>query len=100
MTRADDTSITSLANPKGKMTAQSSDEQLGQVARDAGAKVESVEGFTQAIKLLKHGRVDATVNDRLAVVDYQKSDRRHRRKVAGKTGDISEQAFAARKAAA
>ena len=97
VTRADDTSITSLADLKGKTTAQSSTSNWAGVARDAGANVEAVEGFVQAIQLLKDKRVDATVNDTLAVGDYQRAKNDSTIKVAGKTGDTSEQAFAARK---
>jgi L-cystine transport system substrate-binding protein len=97
VTRADDSSITSLADLKGKTTAQSSTSNWAGVARDAGANVEAVEGFVQAIQLLKDRRVDATVNDTLAVGDYQRAKNDSTIKVAGKTGDTSEQAFAARK---
>ena len=86
VTRSDNTDITTLAGLKGKTTAQSSTSNWADVARNAGAKVEAVEGFVQAVQLLKDGRVDATVNDTLAVGEYQKT-----------TGDTSEQAFAARK---
>ena len=51
----------------------------------------------QAVQLLKDGRVDATVNDTLAVGEYQKTTGDTGVKVAGTTGDTSEQAFAARK---
>jgi L-cystine transport system substrate-binding protein len=94
VTRADDTSITSLADLKGKTTAQSSTSNWAGVARDAGANVEAVEGFVQAIQLLKDRRVDATVNDTLAVGDYQRAKNDTSIKVAGKTGDTSDQAFA------
>ena len=96
-TRADDSSIASLADLKGKTTAQSSTSNWATVARDAGANVEAVEGFVQAIQLLKDRRVDATVNDTLAVGDYQRAKNDTSIKVAGRTGDTSQQAFAARK---
>jgi cystine transport system substrate-binding protein len=51
----------------------------------------------QAIQLLKDRRVDATVNDTLAVGQYQRTSNDSGIKVAGTTGDKSEQAFAARK---
>ena len=68
VTRADDNSITSLTDLKGKVTAQTITSNWAQVARDAGARVESVEGFAQAITLLNQGRVDAVINDSIAVV--------------------------------
>lgn len=96
-TRADDSSVSSLADLKGKKSAQSLTSNWAQVAKDAGADVESVEGFTQAITLLKQKRVEATVNDNLAVLDYQKSTGDTSVKIAAKTGDISEQVVATRK---
>lgn len=51
----------------------------------------------QAIQLLKNGRVDATVNDTLAVGEYAKKTNDATVHVAGKTGETSKQAFAARK---
>jgi L-cystine transport system substrate-binding protein len=97
VTRSDDTTITSLADLRGKTTAQSATSNWAQVARDAGANVEAVEGFVQAIQLLKDRRVDATVNDTLAVGEYQRQNNDAGIKIAGTTGDTSEQAFAARK---
>lgn len=51
----------------------------------------------QAVQLLKDGRIDATVNDTLAIGEYEKSTGDKGIKVAATTGDTSEQAFAARK---
>ena len=97
VTRADDTTITTLADLRGKTTAQSATSNWATVARDAGANVEAVEGFVQAIQLLKDGRIDATVNDTLAVGEYQRTNADAAIKIAGTTGDTSEQAFAALK---
>lgn len=94
VTRADNTDITSLAGLKGRTTAQSSTSNWAEVARGAGAKVEAVEGFVQAVQLLKQSRVDALVNDTLAVGEYQKTTNDTGIKVAGTTGNTSEQAFA------
>jgi His/Glu/Gln/Arg/opine family amino acid ABC transporter permease subunit len=97
VTRADDDSITSLADLKGKTTAQSTTSNWAQVARDAGANVEAVEGFAQAITLLNQGRVDATVNDSIAVYAYLAETGDTTVKIAAETGEKSEQGFAARK---
>ncbi|MGI5131346.1 amino acid ABC transporter substrate-binding protein [Pseudonocardia sp. CA-107938] len=97
VTRADNTAIKTLADLKGRTTAQSATSNWAKVARDAGANVEAVEGFVQAVRLLKDGRVDATVNDTLAVGEYVKTTSDAGVKVAGTTGDTSQQAFAARK---
>ena len=97
ITRADDTSITSLADLRGRTTAQSSTSNWSDVAKEAGAEVQGVEGFTQAVTLVKQGRVDATVNDNLAALEYFKTTNDTAVKVAGETGDPSEQVFAMRK---
>jgi L-cystine transport system substrate-binding protein len=94
LTRTDDTSVTSVASLKGKTTAQSSTSNWAQVAKDAGANVESVEGFTQAVALLKQGRVDATVNDELAVRNYLATTKDKSVKIAGAAGEKTEQAVA------
>ena len=97
VTKADNDSIKSLADLKGKTTAQSITSNWAQVARDAGANVESVEGFSQAITLLNQGRIDATVNDSIAVYAYLAETGDKSIKIAAKTDEKSEQALAARK---
>ncbi|WP_418888657.1 ABC transporter permease subunit [Mycolicibacterium neoaurum] len=97
VTRADDESINSLADLRGKSTAQSITSNWAQVARDAGADVQAVEGFAQAITLLNQGRVDATVNDSVAVYAYLAETGDTSVKIAAQTGETSDQGFAARK---
>jgi cystine transport system permease protein len=98
VTRADDNSIKTLADLKGKVAAENATSNWSDVARKAGARVESVEGFTQAIKLLNQGRVDVVVNDSIAVYAYLAETGDKTIKIAGKAGDEpSEQGFAARK---
>ncbi len=97
VTRADDDSISSLEDLSGKTTAQSITSNWAQVARDAGATVEGVEGFAQAITLLNQGRIDATVNDSVAVYAYLAETGDTSVKIAAQTGETSDQGFAARK---
>ena len=97
VTRADDNSITSLADLKGKVAAESATSNWSEVARKAGARVEAVEGFTQAIKLLNQGRVDVVINDSIAVYAYLAETGDKSVKIAGTVGEKSEQGFAARK---
>ncbi len=97
VTRADDNTIHSLDDLKGKVAAESATSNWADVARQAGARVEVVEGFTQAIKLLNQGRVDATINDSLAVYAYLAETGDTSVKIAATTGQKSEQGFAARK---
>ncbi|MFG1931897.1 ABC transporter permease subunit [Mycobacterium sp. NPDC048908] len=97
VTRADDNSIKSLADLKGKVAAENATSNWSDVARKAGARVEAVEGFTQAIKLLNQGRVDVVVNDSIAVYAYLAETGDTTVKIAGNVGEKSEQGFAARK---
>jgi cystine transport system permease protein len=97
VTRANDTSITSLTDLKGKIAAEQMTSNWAQLARNAGARVEPVDGFTQAIKLLNQGRVDAVLNDSIADYAYLAQTNDTSIKIAARAGQKSEQAFAARK---
>jgi His/Glu/Gln/Arg/opine family amino acid ABC transporter permease subunit len=97
VTRADNNSIKSLADLKGKVAAENATSNWSDIARKAGASVEAVEGFTQAIKLLNQGRVDVVVNDSIAVYAYLAETGDKSVKIAGNVGEKSEQGFAARK---
>lgn len=97
VTAAGNDDITTLDDLKGLTTAQSETSNWAGVARDAGAEVQSVEGFAQAAELLVQGRVDAIVNDNIAVLDYLASTGSTDIQIAGDAGDeISRQALAFR----
>ena len=96
VTKADNTDISSFADLKGKTTAQSLTSNWYQMAKDAGAKVEGVEGWAQAITLLKQGRVDATINDKLTYLDSQKTKNDPSIKIAAETTEQSKSAAAFR----
>ena len=93
ITRADDDSVSSLADIAGKTSAQSLTSSFNDVATQAGAQVQAVEGFTQAITLLEQGRVDVTVNDSLAFLEYQKTTGDDGVKIAAEIDQPSEQAL-------
>ena len=97
VTRADDNSVKSLDDIKGKVAGETATSNWAQVARDHGARVEAVEGFTQAIKLLNQGRVDLVINDSIAVYAYLAETGDTSVKIATTTGEKSEQGFATRK---
>jgi cystine transport system substrate-binding protein len=97
ITRADDDSVHSLADVKGKRSAQSTTSSFYDVARQAGAQVEAVEGFTQAITLLKQKRVDVTINDNLAFLEYEKTTGDKDVKIAAEIDPPSKQALVFRK---
>jgi L-cystine transport system substrate-binding protein len=90
----DNTDITSLEDLAGKTTAQSLTSNWKKVAEEAGATVEGVEGWAQAIELLEQGRIDATVNDKLTYLDYLKGKPDAPIKVVAETEDPSLSAFA------
>lgn len=66
------TDILSFEDLEGKLSAQSLTSNYAETATSFGAEIEGVEGFNQAIELLNSGRVDATVNDNLTVLDFLK----------------------------
>jgi His/Glu/Gln/Arg/opine family amino acid ABC transporter permease subunit len=98
VTASNNNSIKTLKDLRGKTTAQSETSNWAGVARKAGAKVQSVEGFAQAASLVQQGRVDAIVNDNIAVLDYLASTGSKRIKIAGSAGsEVSRQALTFRK---
>jgi cystine transport system permease protein len=95
VTAADNHDITSLADLKGRTTAQSQTSNWTQVAKDAGAKIQYVDQFAQTAALIGQGRVDATINDNIAVLDYLATSGSTKIKIAGDAGnEVNEQAFA------
>ncbi|KNC20268.1 hypothetical protein AC792_02085 [Arthrobacter sp. RIT-PI-e] len=97
VTRADNTDISSFADLDGKTTAQSLTSNWNELATESGANVEAVEGWAQSITLLEQGRVDATINDELTYLDYQKTNDNPGIKIAATTDENSESAVAVRK---
>jgi cystine transport system substrate-binding protein len=93
----DTTDIASFEDLAGKTSAQSLTSNWYELAEENGAEVEAVEGFAQAVQLLQQGRVDATINDSLTLLDYQKQQGPSGLKIAAETDDPSENAFAMRK---
>lgn len=92
-----DDSIASVDDLAGKRTAQSLTSNWYELAKESGAQVEAVEGWAQAVTLLKQGRVDATVNDKLTFLDWQQTEGDSSLKIAVETTDEAQNAFAFRK---
>jgi cystine transport system substrate-binding protein len=92
-----DTDIASFEDLKGKTTAQSLTSNWYDLAKESGANIENVEGWAQAVTLLKQGRVDATVNDELTFLDYQQAEGDTSLEVAAETEEEARNAFAFRK---
>jgi cystine transport system substrate-binding protein len=97
VTKADNNSITGFDSLKGKTTAQSLTSNFYKMAVDAGANVQSVEGWAQGVALVRQGRVDAIVNDKLTYLDYAKTNPDAGLKIAAETTEKSESAFVFRK---
>lgn len=93
----DNTEIESFEDLKGKLSAQSLTSNYGATATSFGAELEGVEGFNQAIELLNSGRVDATVNDNLTVLDFMKQRPDAKVKVVDKSEDAAQSALLFRK---
>jgi cystine transport system substrate-binding protein len=91
-----DDAISSFADLEGKTTAQSLTSNWYELATESGAQVEAVEGWAQAVTLLKQGRVDATVNDELTFLDYQNTEGDTGLEIAATTDDEARNAFAFR----
>jgi cystine transport system substrate-binding protein len=89
-----DDSISSFDDLAGKTTAQSLTSNWYTLAQEAGANVEAVEGWAQAVALLEQGRVDATINDKLTYLDYVNTNGQSGLAVAAETDEASESAFA------
>jgi ABC-type amino acid transport substrate-binding protein len=70
LTRADNTTINSVADLKGKKTGQAAGSNWGAKAEGYGAEVEPVPGFSEAAAAVKQGRIDFTLNDALTIADY------------------------------
>ncbi|MCW4385710.1 amino acid ABC transporter substrate-binding protein [Salinibacterium sp. SYSU T00001] len=92
--REGDTSIRSFDDLEGKTTAQSLTSNWYQLAQEAGAQVEAVEGWAQSVALLEQGRVDATINDRLTYLDYLQQEPDAPLEIAAETDDPALSAFA------
>ncbi|SDP52115.1 amino acid ABC transporter substrate-binding protein, PAAT family /amino acid ABC transporter membrane protein, PAAT family [Pedococcus dokdonensis] len=95
--RKGDTAIKTIADLKGKRAAENVTSNWAQVAKDAGATVVGVDDMGLAIDNLEQGRVDALVNDKLAIRNYLSTHPDSEVKVVAETDDISKSVFAAKK---
>jgi cystine transport system substrate-binding protein len=88
------TDIASFEDLEGKTTAQSLTSNWHTLAQESGAHIEAIEGWAQAATLVEQGRVDATINDKLTFLDYQKQTGDTGLAIAAETADFSRSAFA------
>lgn len=73
LVKADNNSIKTLADVKGKTSTQSPSSNWFKLAQDSGTTVLPSAGFTEEVAAVKDGRVDVVFNDDLAIADYLKS---------------------------
>lgn len=95
----DGSSIKSLADIKGKKSAQNITSDWSGVAKKAGATIVSVDGMDKAVELLAQGRVDTFVNDELAVKYYLSTHKNSGLKIASRTSDTTQEVFPTKKGA-
>ncbi|GGO79680.1 ABC transporter substrate-binding protein/permease [Nocardioides deserti] len=99
VTASDTDDITTLEDLEGRTTAQTASSNWAAVAKDAGAEIDYVQDFGPGVELLVQGRVDAIVNDNIAVLDYLATSGSDEVKIAGPAGDeVLAQALAFTKA--
>lgn len=71
--RSDDTAIQTMADLKGKRTANTINSTYATQAESYGATVTGVDDLNQTIELLLAGRIDATLNAEGTYYDYMKA---------------------------
>lgn len=95
--RKDETTIKTIADLKGKRAAENVTSNWAEVAKGAGATIVAVDDMSLAIDNLEQGRVDALVNDKLAIRNYLATNKNADVKVVAETDDVSKSVLAARK---
>lgn len=72
MTAENNDSIKTMADLKGKVTANTISSTYAEVAEKYGAKVSGVDDLNQTFELLLGGRIDATLNAEVVYYNYKK----------------------------
>ncbi len=89
--------IETLSDLKGKRAAENLTSSWAEIAEENGAEIVGVDGMNEAMSSLKEGRVDAIVNDKLAVRNYIATSPNPGVKVVDETDEKSQSVFAAKK---
>lgn len=95
--KADNDTIHSFADVKGKKLGQSLTSNFGKLAQENGATVVPVDGFNQSIDLLLAGRIDGTFNDSLSFFDFAKQKPDAKLKIAASQADADYSGILVRK---
>src|SRR5690606_16829399 len=89
--------LSTLDDLDGMRAAENLTSSWAEVAEDNGAQIVGVDGMTEAMASLKEGRVDAIVNDKLAVRNYLATNPDPGVKVVDETEEKSVSVLAAQK---
>lgn len=89
--------IETLSDLKGMRAAENPTSSWAEVAEDNGAEVVGVDAMNEAMSALKEGRVDAIVNDKLAVRNYIATSPDPGVRVVHETEEKSQSVLAAKK---
>lgn len=89
--------IETLEDLRGKRAAENLTSSWAEVAKEYDAEIVGVDGMTEAMANLREGRVDAIVNDKLAVRNYIATNPDPGVKVVDETDESSRSVFAAKK---
>ncbi|WP_172797539.1 amino acid ABC transporter substrate-binding protein [Bacillus sp. FJAT-27445] len=95
--REDNKKVTKFEDIKGLKSAQSLTSNYADIAKKYGAEIVGVEGFNQAVELLNSKRVDVTVNDKIAFLDFKKNRPEAKVKVVATESDVSKSGLMFRK---
>lgn len=91
------TDISSMADLKGKNTANTISSTYAEEAEKHGAKVTGVDDLNQTFELLLSGRIDATLNSEVTFYDYLRAHPDARIKIAAVSENVTEVAIPIRK---
>lgn len=89
--------IQTLADLEGRRAAENLTSSWAEIAEENGAQIVGVDGMTEAMASLREGRVDAIVNDKLAVRNYIVTNPNPGVKVVDETEETSRSVLAAKK---
>ncbi|MBE4907508.1 amino acid ABC transporter substrate-binding protein [Bacillus luteolus] len=97
VTHLDNKDVNRFEDIKGLQSAQSLTSNFADLAKAFEAEIVGVDGFNQSIELLISKRVDATINDKLTVLDFLKQRPDAPVKIAATHEEASQSGFMFRK---
>ncbi len=97
ITSKDNDKVKAFEDIKGLNSAQSLTSNYADMAKKYGANLVGVDGFQQAVELLAQKRVDVTINDKIAYLDYIKQKPDAPIKIVATANDASASGFMFRK---